>query len=53
MHRTGHWLGLDIHDCGNYIEPSEADRTTERQDPLTGQSVTGAPAASCVCPAWC
>ncbi|MFO1233012.1 MAG: M24 family metallopeptidase [Paenacidovorax caeni] len=35
MHRTGHWLGLDVHDCGSYIEPSEADHTTERQDPLT------------------
>lgn len=25
MHRTSHWLGLDVHDCGNYSEPSEAD----------------------------
>ncbi|MDP3616521.1 MAG: aminopeptidase P N-terminal domain-containing protein, partial [Rhodoferax sp.] len=23
MHRTGHWLGMDVHDCGGYIEPSE------------------------------
>ena len=43
MHRTGHWLGLDVHDCGSYIEPSEAEHTTERQDPLTGQSVTERP----------
>ncbi|MCC7005473.1 MAG: aminopeptidase P N-terminal domain-containing protein [Ottowia sp.] len=21
MHRTGHWLGLDVHDCGAYQEP--------------------------------
>ena len=21
MHRTGHWLGLDVHDLGSYIEP--------------------------------
>lgn len=21
MHRTGHWLGMDVHDCGSYIEP--------------------------------
>jgi Xaa-Pro aminopeptidase len=21
MHRTGHWLGLDVHDCGSYREP--------------------------------
>jgi Xaa-Pro aminopeptidase len=24
MHRTSHWLGMDVHDCGSYIEPSEA-----------------------------
>jgi Xaa-Pro aminopeptidase len=23
MHRTGHWLGLDVHDCGSYREPGE------------------------------
>ncbi|MCO5102042.1 MAG: aminopeptidase P N-terminal domain-containing protein [Burkholderiaceae bacterium] len=22
MHRTGHWLGLDVHDCGDYREPA-------------------------------
>ncbi len=22
MHRTGHWLGMDVHDCGSYIEPT-------------------------------
>lgn len=21
MHRTGHWLGMDVHDCGDYREP--------------------------------
>ena len=24
MHRTSHWLGMDVHDCGSYTEPSEA-----------------------------
>jgi Xaa-Pro aminopeptidase len=24
MHRTGHWLGMDVHDCGDYREPHEA-----------------------------
>jgi Xaa-Pro aminopeptidase len=23
MHRTGHWLGRDVHDCGDYREPLE------------------------------
>ncbi|HEX4880077.1 MAG TPA: aminopeptidase P N-terminal domain-containing protein [Limnobacter sp.] len=21
MHRTGHWLGMDVHDCGSYRDP--------------------------------
>ena len=21
MHRTSHWLGMDVHDCGSYVEP--------------------------------
>ena len=24
MHRTSHWLGMDVHDCGEYREPGEA-----------------------------
>lgn len=24
MHRTGHWLGMDVHDVGDYREPGEA-----------------------------
>jgi Xaa-Pro aminopeptidase len=24
MHRTGHWLGMDVHDCGDYREPGRA-----------------------------
>jgi Xaa-Pro aminopeptidase len=23
MHRTGHWLGMDVHDCGDYRQPGE------------------------------
>ena len=23
MHRTSHWLGMDVHDCGAYTEPRE------------------------------
>ena len=27
MHRTGHWLGMDVHDVGDYHERSEAPNT--------------------------
>jgi len=33
MHRTGHWLGIDVHDCGSYREPSaraEAEGASSR-----------------------
>ncbi len=43
MHRTGHWLGLDVHDCGSYVEPSERDTVTERRDPLSGDVVKSRP----------
>ena len=23
MHRTSHWMGMDVHDCGEYREPGE------------------------------
>jgi Xaa-Pro aminopeptidase len=25
MHRTGHWLGMDVHDCGDYRVQSSSD----------------------------
>jgi Xaa-Pro aminopeptidase len=31
MHRTSHWLGMDVHDVGSYREPS-ADLTHNKQD---------------------
>ena len=43
MHRTSHWLGMDVHDCGSYVEPSEADTLTARQDPISGQMVQERP----------
>jgi Xaa-Pro aminopeptidase len=30
MHRTGHWLGLDVHDAGDYREPRAAPDGGER-----------------------
>lgn len=43
MHRTSHWLGMDVHDCGSYVEPGETDRTTERKDPLSGETILNRP----------
>jgi len=39
MHRTSHWLGMDVHDCGSYIEPSEAHIVNEKIDPVTKQTL--------------
>jgi len=44
MHRTSHWLGMDVHDCGSYLEPSELGQASERQDPLSGETVISRPA---------
>ena len=43
MHRTGHWMGMDVHDCGSYVEPSEVGQTSERKDPLSGETITNRP----------
>ncbi|MDP2769673.1 MAG: aminopeptidase P N-terminal domain-containing protein [Giesbergeria sp.] len=43
MHRTGHWLGMDVHDCGSYVEPSEAGQSSERRDPLSGEVIVDRP----------
>jgi len=43
MHRTGHWLGMDVHDCGSYVEPSEAQTLIERRDPLSGEITRSRP----------
>ena len=43
MHRTSHWLGMDVHDCGSYVEPSEADQVTQRLDPISGNTLQERP----------
>ncbi|BAO81911.1 Xaa-Pro aminopeptidase [Serpentinimonas raichei] len=43
MHRTGHWLGLDVHDVGRYVEPSEIGQASERTDPLSGETIKDRP----------
>jgi len=43
MHRTGHWLGMDVHDCGSYVEPTELGQISERRDPLSGEIIRNRP----------
>lgn len=43
MHRTGHWLGMDVHDCGSYVEPTEVGQVSERKDPLSGETIKNRP----------
>jgi Xaa-Pro aminopeptidase len=43
MHRTGHWLGMDVHDCGSYVEPGEEGQVSERKDPLSGEIIKNRP----------
>ena len=44
MHRTGHWLGMDVHDCGGYLEPTELGKSSESKDSLTGETIVNRPA---------
>ena len=44
MHRTGHWIGMDVHDCGDYIEPTEVGQVSTRKDALTGELIKDRPA---------
>jgi Xaa-Pro aminopeptidase len=44
MHRTGHWIGMDVHDCGDYTEPSEVGQVSLRKDALTGETIKNRPA---------
>ena len=43
MHRTSHWLGMDVHDCGNYNEPSEIGNANQRRDPLSNELIKSRP----------
>jgi Xaa-Pro aminopeptidase len=44
MHRTSHWLGMDVHDCGAYSEPSERGHSHVRKDAITGAEIVNRPA---------
>ncbi len=43
MHRTGHWIGMDVHDCGSYVEPSQVGEVSERRDPLSNEIIKDRP----------
>ena len=43
MHRTSHWLGMDVHDCGSYVEPTQVGDVSERRDPLSGETIQSRP----------
>ena len=43
MHRTSHWLGMDVHDCGSYVEPTQQGEASERKDPLSGETIVSRP----------
>ncbi|MGE0332214.1 MAG: aminopeptidase P N-terminal domain-containing protein [Ramlibacter sp.] len=43
MHRTGHWLGMDVHDCGSYVEPGQVGEVSERRDPLSNELIKNRP----------
>jgi len=43
MHRTSHWLGMDVHDCGSYVELSELGEVSSRHDPLSGEVIQNRP----------
>jgi len=43
MHRTSHWLGMDVHDCGSYVEPTQVGDISERKDPVSGESIKSRP----------
>ncbi len=40
MHRTSHWMGMDVHDCGDYTEPGSKPRS--EKDAL-GQTIMKKP----------
>jgi Xaa-Pro aminopeptidase len=44
MHRTSHWLGMDVHDCGAYTEPGERNNARTSTDPITGAVTLQRPA---------
>ena len=46
MHRTGHWLRLDVHDAGDYKQAGDW-RKQARMVPLSNQAAISGPATAC------
>jgi Xaa-Pro aminopeptidase len=40
MHRTSHWLGMDVHDCGAYSEPVAPGEATQSRILKAGMVLT-------------
>jgi Xaa-Pro aminopeptidase len=34
---------MDVHDCGSYVEPTEVGQSSERKDPLSGETIINRP----------
>jgi Xaa-Pro aminopeptidase len=48
MHGTGHWLGRDVHDVGEYLALDEAPFDS----PTASAAVSCATRRGCCSPAW-
>ena len=46
MHRTGHWLGTDVRDCGSYVSRARWARSPSARTRCRARPSRTAPAAS-------
>nr|WP_322058585.1 aminopeptidase P N-terminal domain-containing protein [Paraburkholderia sp. J63] len=54
MHRTGHWLGMDVHDAGDYRERgAQASGALQGASPVNAAKASGAAASGAIAaPPW-
>jgi Xaa-Pro aminopeptidase len=52
MHRTSHWLGLDVHDCGSYVEQGRSRALAPGQVLTVEPGLYIAPDEASVEPRW-
>ena len=43
MHRTSHWMGMDVHDCGDYTEPGSKAKADPHTKDAAGQPMMKKP----------